>query len=330
MDSGKNTSKRSRSNVKVTSVSHPFLSAAGKLLYHTQTLYLFIRSDIKTIIIPVTSFAIFGTPHVRVKHGLMGISWLILHLLLIDIDNQSLSMQEDMINKPWRPLPSGRVNPGTAELIARLLYPICMVISWLMGSLNLLYCSACFCLLVYIYDHLKLNSYWVTKNVVNGLGYMTLEMGTSLIVANGTIKSSLLPAILVSGSIIATTVPIQDLQDEAGDRAIGRYTMIMQFGHFGTRLSISLCLLMWSLSTLVLFQPPGLLSASYTTLGLYVAYRNFLLRTVSEDEKTYRIYNVSQLSFRIFTLVNFLPPDMASVFIHYPTSSKSIYPVLVS
>lgn len=107
--------------------------------------------------------------------------WVLLHLLLIDIDNQSISIDEDKFNKPWRPLPSGRVTQISAINIARALYPTCIILSLLIGGHQLVLSSICFAILVFIYNHLRLNGHWFWKNAINTCGYLALECGASLI-----------------------------------------------------------------------------------------------------------------------------------------------------
>lgn len=105
--------------------------------------------------------------------------WVLIHLFLIDIDNQSLSVEEDKLNKPWRPLPSERITASTAEFISKALNFICLLVSWLIGGPELMILSAMFCGLVYLYDHLLLNSHYVGKNIINGFGYAVLEAGAT-------------------------------------------------------------------------------------------------------------------------------------------------------
>lgn len=110
--------------------------------------------------------------------------WVLIHLFLIDVDNQSLSFEEDKLNKPWRPLPSGRLTMSTAQFLSKALNLICLLVSWMIGGRDLMIPSAVFCGLVYSYDHLLLNSHFFWKNITNGFGYAVLEMGATTVLSN--------------------------------------------------------------------------------------------------------------------------------------------------
>ncbi|CAA7266037.1 unnamed protein product [Cyclocybe aegerita] len=156
-----------------------------RIRFHLTTVYLFIRSDIKTILCPVTLFAVASNPSTQPMRLVSCFFWVFMHLLLIDIDNQSMAVEEDRINKPWRPLPSRRISLARASLIASLLYPACALFSWALGGEVLGLTSVVFGVLAYLYDHLELNSLWYMKIVINSLGYATLETGASLVIGMG-------------------------------------------------------------------------------------------------------------------------------------------------
>ena len=109
--------------------------------------------------------------------------WVLTHLFLFDVDNQSLSFEEDKLNKPWRPLPSGRITASTAKFISKALNFICLLVSWLIGGRELMMLSAVFCGLVYSYDHLLLGSHYFWKNIINGFGYAVLETGATTVLS---------------------------------------------------------------------------------------------------------------------------------------------------
>ncbi len=94
--------------------------------YHLYTAFLFSRSDFKTILFPVvciklntcsrpkaesvlqSAFACAVAPvHSILLLGMLWIGWT--HQLMCNVSNQARSCDEDAINKPWRPLSSGRI-----------------------------------------------------------------------------------------------------------------------------------------------------------------------------------------------------------------------------
>jgi 4-hydroxybenzoate polyprenyltransferase len=219
--------------------------------------------------------------------------WVLTHLFLIDIDNQSLSVDEDKLNKPWRPLPSGRVTISTAEFLSKALNLICLLVSWLLGGRELMIPSAVFCGLVYLYDHLLLNSHYIWKNIINGFGYAVLETGaTTVLIGSLPRQSKVILALVLSWAVICTTVHVQDLADVEGDRQMGRRTTAIHLGQNVTRVSIAVFLILWSFILPWIWGTNSLVAALYTLLGIFLSVHIFLLRQKTSDERSFRIYNV--------------------------------------
>ncbi|OAX32196.1 hypothetical protein K503DRAFT_702409 [Rhizopogon vinicolor AM-OR11-026] len=79
-------------------------------LHHFETACLFKRSDYKTIAFPVLIFATALSPRRNPLALCSAVWWFWFHLLQSNVSNQAYSANEDVVNKPWRPLPSGRIS----------------------------------------------------------------------------------------------------------------------------------------------------------------------------------------------------------------------------
>ncbi|KAK3902805.1 hypothetical protein C8A05DRAFT_33460 [Staphylotrichum tortipilum] len=139
-----------------SSVANP--NPLHKFLFHLQTLWLFTHSDLKTIILPSTLFGLTNAAAAP-QYGLnpplpspptttttqpplpspltrtpLVLLWVYLNLLPFTISNQlpAPSIREDALNKPWRPLPAGRLTPRTAQLLILTLYPLALLSSTLL------------------------------------------------------------------------------------------------------------------------------------------------------------------------------------------------------
>ena len=110
--------------------------------------------------------------------------WVLIHLFMIDIANQSLSLDEDKLNKPWRPLPSGRITISTSTSISKAMNLICPLVSWFLGGRELMILSIIFCGLSYSYNHLLLGDHYIWKNILNGFGYAVLEAGATTVLSD--------------------------------------------------------------------------------------------------------------------------------------------------
>lgn len=115
--------------------------------YNLYTLWLFNKSDLKTVILPTATFAfccalfeITDQPcsnhHEDLIHLLTRLPhvpvWTWVNLLMETIGNQRLpeSILEDSINKPWRPFPSTRLNEGQGRHLLLWMIPPIFLFSW--------------------------------------------------------------------------------------------------------------------------------------------------------------------------------------------------------
>ncbi|KAK4629687.1 hypothetical protein CLAFUW4_08196 [Fulvia fulva] len=132
-------------------VTNPIISIPGQILYDIHTLYLFTRSDLKSIVLPQALFSIAcamsAAPLTQsspmsiadvARRVPFVVGWTWIHLLVENIENQRSehSIIEDRVNKPWRSLPSGRLTPGQAR--TWLLWAVCVALltSAVLGALK--------------------------------------------------------------------------------------------------------------------------------------------------------------------------------------------------
>ena len=102
--------------------------------------------------------------------------WVFIHLFQINVSNQSHSGHEDKLNKPWRPLPSGRISIAQARWLRWILSASCLTTSFLLGRF-VLGASFGITLLTILYDDLQFDSYLILRNWCNAAGYIAFEIG---------------------------------------------------------------------------------------------------------------------------------------------------------
>ncbi|KUI56625.1 Digeranylgeranylglyceryl phosphate synthase [Cytospora mali] len=243
-------------------------SSKRGFLYHLHSLLLFTYSDIKTVIVPQAIFALasyfshhdlISTPHTgppstiifTLWRLLQMISWLWLHLLILDVANQSLtdSIAEDAINKPWRPLPAYRLSQAEARLVLFFAIPLAMALSLLTGLTAYLPSTTLICL-AWLYNDLEGSSVSiVTRNLLNALGLTCFGWGALAVLAGPGAQLDLPKAAVwmaMTASIIFMTIHVQDFRDEAGDRERGRRTIALVYSPVVARGSCALFILIWS------------------------------------------------------------------------------------
>lgn len=113
----------------------------------------------------------------RIPHVVL---WIWLHLLQFDVSNQTVRPEEDARNKADRPLPSGRLTLRQALILRWLLVPACLALSSFYSP-ALVGVSTLLVSLTVVYNELYAGAYWTTRNVVNGLGLGTFELGGTLV-----------------------------------------------------------------------------------------------------------------------------------------------------
>ncbi|TFK62620.1 hypothetical protein BDN72DRAFT_382982 [Pluteus cervinus] len=198
------------------------------LFYHARILFLFTKSDMKTILLPVTVFslALVSAPF-HLPTLLMTVLWIWVHLLHFCIANQYYSTNEDALNKPWRPLPSGLLTTADAFTIRWSLVPICLFMSILHRTLvpSLVLLAA-----TWLYNDCFWNKHGVVKNFLNVVGYLAFECGAAVCLSrNMGLTPSSTNALITSGLIILTTVHAGDFPDIGGDLKEGRNTLPILF-----------------------------------------------------------------------------------------------------
>ena len=240
-----------------------------KVRYFANTIHLVTKSDIEPVVIPETLFALVSVlagPVLTTNPSPMLLSvvrrlpqtilWIYLNLLALDLSNQRLpsSIIEDGINKPWRPIPAGRISSEQVRQLLLLLIPLTFLLAW---HTRVVPETAYMVILNYLYNDLQgADMHFIIRNVLNGLGYTGFSSGALRLICGSdwtpnTLASSWL---VVTGAIIATTISVQDLRDQEGDRKRNRHSAPLILGENLTRRLLSFFILVWSLVCPFLFS----------------------------------------------------------------------------
>lgn len=115
--------------------------------YHVYSVWLFTFSDLKTIVLPETAFGLLISISSKndwceiVKvlcRGPLVIFWMWINLLPFCINNQRhpASIAEDVVNKPWRTMPSKRWNSTQAKYAMIFFYAVAAFVGLHIGGLG--------------------------------------------------------------------------------------------------------------------------------------------------------------------------------------------------
>lgn len=215
------------------------------------------------------------------------IIWLWLNLLVFSLANQRRedSIIEDSVNKPWRPIPSGRITPAEAQAALYLAAPgVLFTSATLLGHRTVLP-NLVVLLLVWLYNDVgAANAGPVWRNLVNAIGIASFGWGAAASLLSGGDGLQEIPIpfawLALTAAVTFTTVQSQDLQDMKGDAARNRLTMPLKYGEKMTRWSIAVFVLVWSFLCPAYFQISRLsvwcipLSISVGMAVLVIRHRN--------------------------------------------------------
>jgi len=264
-------------------------------LYHANTVFLFTRTDIITTIVPIGLFGIGTAPVSSVnttRHVVESIGWLWLHLLQFNIANQTRDVEEDKLNKPWRPLAADRITMENAHRLHSFISLLCIAGSFAYSNL-LFAVSLSFTAGVSFYHNSNAHGHWVMKSLMNAFGLTCLGLGTTIMAGfdRTSIDSTSKLALILTAAIIATTTHTQDFRDVDGDRLIGRKTIPIVIPS-ASRYTPIIALCAWTICLSQVWILDHIFQAILTILAIVTGYRFFYLRTPKADRHSFLLYNI--------------------------------------
>jgi 4-hydroxybenzoate polyprenyltransferase len=227
------------------------------------------------------------------------------NLLLFDLANQRVAGDEDKLNKPWRPIPNGRMT--TTRMRHWLIITIPLVLGYNHFCLGTLTEGCLLCILTWIYNDLSGgDDNWIIRNMVIASAFGVYNLGSAKVAAtatvmhtNGTPSGSEVAvgvsnlgyawAVLIS-AVIFTTMHVQDLKDVIGDRARGRCTAPIVLGRQIASYTIAVPVLVWSSVCPWFWAVPLWSTIGTCLLGLIIAWRCMSKESKLADRRTWQMW----------------------------------------
>ena len=239
------------------------------VLHHLKTVYLLTYADIHQFILPTFLFGLstslsptvqrpapfpssnhlsLASTVARIPQALL---WIWSNTIIFDLCNQRnpASIREDRINKPWRPIPSGRLTPMQNRRWTLYAVPITYALSCALGAGRE---TPGMYLLLWMYNDLGgSDEHWIPRNTMNAVGYVWCSVGMVAVLRdqsrweNGLSRTGWIWCGIICGAI-ASTMQVQDLRDLEGDRSVGRKTMPLVLGETAARWVIVGAMTVWS------------------------------------------------------------------------------------
>ncbi|KAI0206837.1 UbiA prenyltransferase family-domain-containing protein [Astrocystis sublimbata] len=275
--------------------------------YHAYSIWLFTRSDLKTIVFPQ---AIFGIITAVAMHTAQGdavpwarvltrsprvIFWVWMNLLPFTIDNQRrpASIMEDKHNKPWRPMPSGRMTEAQAKTVMLVFYPLAIGTSLRLGGLMQ---SLALIAMGYGYNDLNLADWhWTSRNAINALGFCSFASGALDVTLGSShldLPLDVVGWLCIIAGVVFTTVQTQDMADQIGDRLRGRSSLPLVVGDAQARWLTALPMVAWSFICPRYWRINDGLEIFMGLFGVAISCGLLIYRSIEADKQTFRLWNV--------------------------------------
>ncbi|KAK3492144.1 UbiA prenyltransferase family-domain-containing protein [Neurospora hispaniola] len=225
--------------------------------------------------------------------------------LLVNLDNQRepASVIEDSINKPWRPIPSGMITADQTRRLLLCLVPVYLALGYALGVWNI---ALLIVIAVFIYNDLGGSGELVVRDIVLGISYIIYQMGPLRIaLGSGEYRADMAGDLVsprgyawaaMSGLLVVTTVPIQDIKDQEGDRQrANRKTMPLIIGDAATRYYLAVTIPFWAVVGTLFWGTPVWYAVPLVAYGLYISWRLLVKRNLVDDEASWRNWTRWQL-----------------------------------
>jgi 4-hydroxybenzoate polyprenyltransferase len=277
----------------------------GSLTTFIRTLWLFSYSDISTFVVPDTAFGVLGAlsgPRLTTNSSPDTIAilsrlpvaalYIWLNVLVFELANQRLpeAVIEDALNKPWRPLPNGLITPVQTRRFLMGVLPVILGISYFMGvwkETSLLFT------LTWMYNDLKGgDENFIVRNIIIGAAFAVYNEGALRIACGpGQVptKEAYIWTAVVSG-VIFSTMHVQDMQDQDGDRAKGRHSAPLILGDYVARWTVAVPVVLWSFICPFMWDIGILGWVSPIAVGSVIAVRELWLREPVADHNTWVLW----------------------------------------
>lgn len=263
----------------------------------------FIESDFFTFAVPNTTFGLVSAiansqplngpqPLLEdmMRRGPSVLFFNFYSLLIFDLANQRSpeSVEEDRINKPWRPIPSGQDTSEQTRKAMLFTAPIALGFNYTLGTWNE---GLLVQVLSYYYNELK-GGDGLLRDVIIAVSYglanqKSLKLAIGLhnaISTQGHIWTTIISV------VILTTMHVQDLKDQKGDSRLGRKTMPLVLGDGLCRVILAFFVPFWLLVSVFFWKLRMIWSLFPCILAAIISVRVLVRQEQQQDARTRRLW----------------------------------------
>ncbi|OEV07747.1 hypothetical protein AN219_31815 [Streptomyces nanshensis] len=259
--------------------------------------YRFNSNDLWSTVVPASCFAAAAVRYAGLGPyeaaatlaGAVPYFWLFIYGS--SLINQITGVEEDRLNKPFRPLVTGDSSLAGAKRRLAAVHVLFPALGWLLGVLEWALLWQLLFMLHYAWGG---HRHWFAKNLLIALGVVAQLAAAWQMAAP--VTAAVWPWIVTMCAMTFLIIGVQDLRDVEGDRALGRRTMPIVLGDLPCRVYFAASFVgLLPVTHLVMVAPAGFhwwtvaIDAALAGLNLLLAARVLLLRTPAQDHRTQRV-----------------------------------------
>jgi 4-hydroxybenzoate polyprenyltransferase len=220
--------------------------------------------------------------------------WVWVNFLVFCLGNQrrSSSISEDQINKPWRPIPAGRLTSSNATALWICLHFAVLLACTYFGATSY---TVALLALGYMYNDLEGGEHPFARNLINAAAVVFFALGATTVAYAGqplVLTEQAIQWQYIIGAVVFTTLQVQDLHDQEGDRDRGRSTIPIVYGDLVARWSVIVPMLVWSVAVPLFWNLPAWGYIGPVGIGGTICARAAVLKGVAADRKTYKMWGL--------------------------------------
>lgn len=225
------------------------------------------------------------------RNLLLLLVWITLYIYGFNLFTQVMSPEEDRVNKPDRPIPSGKISVEAAWKRCIIVWMLFFAIPF--SQHQIIPETIAHALFTMFLGATKAGGHWIGKNII------AMSVGTAVLISAS--RKLMSPVIFqtwhqtVHISLWAGLIAhAQDFRDQDGDRKVGRWTLPLAFGDHTARLILAFFLIPLAFVVILLSDfgqiAPWLLGALHSL----IACRMLMFRDKKSDHQTYMVSNGAQ------------------------------------
>jgi 4-hydroxybenzoate polyprenyltransferase len=220
--------------------------------------------------------------------------WVWFNFLVFCVGNQRRpeSVEEDGLNKPWRPIPSMRLTSAQATTLFWSLHLAVVVLGIWLGTTPL---TLALLLLGWMYNDWEGGNVPLARNLINACAVVCFALGATGVAYGGT------PFVLnakgqqwqwIIAAVVCTTLQIQDFHDQEGDRCRGRSTIPILIGDAAGRWTVVTPMLLWSWFVPSFWEMSLRGYLAPLGIGCVISWRSLMHKGVESDRATYKMWGL--------------------------------------